>query len=113
MPGPVARRALAGCALGPVSDIGISTDYGDDVKMVAWAYMTAGNSNDQAKLQTALESIGSSNLPAGTLLALPQPHYVAGVHNLTHADFSNFWALLQPGQPVNGQWAGASLTLAP
>jgi ABC-type branched-subunit amino acid transport system substrate-binding protein len=98
-------------ALGTVSDIGISTDYGDDVNMAAWAYTKAGNDNDAAKMQAALESIGSSNLPAGTLLALPQPHYAAGVHNLTHADFSNFWALLSPGQPVNGQWAGVPLAL--
>jgi len=54
-------------------DVGISTDYGDMVKMAAWAYTTAGNSNDQAKMQSALESLGSSDLPSGTLLALPQP----------------------------------------
>jgi ABC-type branched-subunit amino acid transport system substrate-binding protein len=98
-------------SLGDVSDIGISTDYGDMVKMAAWAYTTAGNSNDQAKMQTALESLGSSDLPSGTLLALPQPHYSKDDHNLSKADFSSFWALLQPGQPVKSQWVGVPLAL--
>jgi ABC-type branched-subunit amino acid transport system substrate-binding protein len=103
-------KALA--STGTVTDIGISTNTADMEATAVWAYKKAGNTTTQSKIKAALNGIGKSNLPPGTLLALPQPHYSKTVQDLANANFSTFWALLRGGQPVNGQWAGLPLNLA-
>jgi hypothetical protein len=97
-------------ANGPISDIGIAVNYADNISLGIWAYQKAG-SNDPDKMKAALESIGDGDLPASVLMEMPQPHYTAQVHDLTVADFSKFWALLEPGDAKNNQWPGVELSV--
>jgi len=87
-------------SLGDVSDVGISNRlrrHGQDGRLGVhdrWEQQRPGQDAVCLGVARILRSaVRHAARPA-------QPHYSKDDHNLSKADFSNFWALLQPGQPV-------------
>lgn len=97
-------------AIGPVQDLAISTDSYDCVMLAAWAVKHAGTT-DPTKMLAALQSLHSTPVPAGTLVGIASPRYSSTDHGYDSADVSNYYALLNAGNPVDGRYTGESITL--
>ncbi len=97
--------------VGPLVDLGYAVGHADAINYMVWAAETAG-SLDSSQLRSTLQ-IGTGTIPADSLIGFPnRPGYTETVHTFADADMSQFWSLLEPGDPVEGQWKGVPLTLS-
>lgn len=94
---------------GAITDLEVSANYTDAVRILAWAINKAG-STDGSKLKAALNSLGAKPLPAGTTVWTASPGWSAGNHAYL-GDLTHWFALAQPGATVDGTYPGVDLTV--
>jgi hypothetical protein len=79
----------------------------------AWAINKAGTT-DIKSVMNVLNNLAQSPPPSGLMLFMPNPKWTASDHTLDNSDFSNgYWALLSPGQEVQGTLQGQGLNIPP
>jgi branched-chain amino acid transport system substrate-binding protein len=94
-------------AYGAITNLEVSANYTDGIRMLAWAMEKSG-STDGDKLKAALETLGSTPLPAGTNNWTPSPGWTPASHSFL-GNLSNWWALAQPGAQVDGTYQGVRI----
>jgi branched-chain amino acid transport system substrate-binding protein len=94
---------------GAITDLEVSANYTDAVRMLAWAINKTG-STDGDKLKAALESLATTPLPASTTIWTASPGWSPANHAYL-GDLSDWFALAQPGQTVEGTYPGVDLTV--
>jgi branched-chain amino acid transport system substrate-binding protein len=96
---------------GGIDDLEISANIADSATLLAWAVNKAG-STDIKKVLAVLNNLGPTPPPASILTWMPNPMWTASDHTFDKANLSQtFWALLSPGAPVQGTYAGQALTI--
>jgi len=95
--------------LGAITNLEVSANYTDAVRMLAWAINKTG-STDGDKLRAALESLSDKPLPDGTNVWTASPGWSSKDHGY-QGDLSHWWALAQPGAAVDGTYQGVELTV--
>jgi branched-chain amino acid transport system substrate-binding protein len=94
---------------GAVTNLEVSANYTDAVRMLAWAIEKTG-STDGDKLKAALETLATTPLPAGTTVWTVSPGWSSEKHTFL-GDLTHWWALAQPGANVDGTYQGVELTV--
>jgi branched-chain amino acid transport system substrate-binding protein len=96
---------------GDISSLQVPSINYDIVMLAAWAMEEAG-STESADIVAALEGLeGTADEDLPELIYFPNPGWSESVHNLTNADFTEFWGLVEVAPPVDGAYQGEDLTL--
>ena len=98
-------------AEGPIADVGISAYHADAINLAVYAMKTAKTTSNLNALVNALTSTHSATIPAGTLLDFDNPEYSPSEHVLPNSAFTDYWCILRPGTPVQGEYQGETITV--
>jgi branched-chain amino acid transport system substrate-binding protein len=106
----VASFAAAVEKHGQITDIGIAAAEHD----LFWDWATAvkrAGTTDTAAVNSQLEQFYKNPVPAGTNLTLPIPAWSSTVHDMSTANITNSYALLQPSASIQGTLLGTPYAL--
>ncbi len=96
---------------GGIDDLEVSVNYRDTAVLDAWAINKAGTT-DIKSVMNVLDNLAQNAPPSGLLIFMPNPKWTATDHTLDNSDFSTgYWALLKPGQEVQGTLQGQALNI--
>jgi len=96
---------------GGINDLEISANIADSAVLAAWAVNQAGTL-DISKVSGVLNNLSTTPPPSNLLTWLPNPGWTAADHGFDHANLnSTWWALLNPGSPLQGTYPGQALTI--
>jgi branched-chain amino acid transport system substrate-binding protein len=87
-----------------------SLNGADEINLLVWAINHA-HSIQPAAVYAALNDTASTPVPSSQLYQVPPPAWSSTNHGLTGANFSNYWALLSPGTPLEGTYKGEVIPL--
>jgi branched-chain amino acid transport system substrate-binding protein len=87
-----------------------SLNGADEINLLVWAINHA-HSIQPAAVYAALNDTASTPVPSSQLFQVPPPAWSNTNHGLAGANFSNYWALLSPGAPLEGTYKGQVIPL--
>jgi branched-chain amino acid transport system substrate-binding protein len=83
----------------------------DEVSIAAWAAKQAHSANTSAIFKVLSHLNTSKQSPANVLLQMPNPKWSTTVRGFQNANLSQYYAILSPGQPIDGTYAGLPITV--
>ncbi len=89
-----------------------SVNGADEINLLKWA-MDTKKSVDPATVFDALNSLSrGTQLPADQPTTMPHPDWSSTNHGLAGADFSKYWAAIEPSTSVKGTYLGEVIPLS-